>query len=367
VAVLLVPLALALFRPATTSPPARGQGVTKGAAARSEIRALARLEPESGAIVVGARPGVRVEKVLVEEGKEVQEGDLLAILEGHEQHTRQLEVAVAQRAAANFKRVAHREELALERETFDRLKQTRLDTLRKLVADLRAKVGPEPAAAKGAKPEEKGATPSTSGMGGAGMVPPVVRDAAAAQLHSELAKSEVQLKELETAIELLPRRRALEDKLAADDSPEWKVLDRQVELAQADVSQSRVVAPVAGRVLAVNARAGEVSSGGMLTLGDIRSIVARAEVFQSDALDVAVGDPVQVTILGRTVAGEVTRVGSLIARNGIQALDPTALSDRRVIEVIVKLADAEPAARLINMQVEVAIRKRTGSGTTPAR
>src|SRR5215831_10967469 len=59
------------------------QSAGPGAVARSEIRALARLEPSSGLIAVGARPGVRVERVLVEEGQAVKAGDLLAVLEGH--------------------------------------------------------------------------------------------------------------------------------------------------------------------------------------------------------------------------------------------------------------------------------------------
>jgi HlyD family secretion protein len=173
-------------------------------------------------------------------------------------------------------------------------------------------------------------------------------------------RAEDQLKELEVGLELLQRRRALEDKQAADASPEWAVLDRQVDLARADLEQSEVRAPADGRVLRVDARAGEVSVGLLFSLGDVRSMSARAEVFQSDALDVAVGDPAEVSLLGRTVAGEVTRVGTVVGRNAITSLDPTALADRRVVEVVVRLADAEPAARLVNMQVEVAIRRRAG-------
>jgi HlyD family secretion protein len=119
-----------------------------------------------------------------------------------------------------------------------------------------------------------------------------------------------------------------------------------------------VEAPSAGRVFSISARAGEISAGPLVTIGDVRAMVARAEVFQSDAPDVSVGDPAEVTILGRAVAGEVTRVGTLVARNAIQSLDPTALSDRRVVEVIIRLSDPTPGARLVNMQVEVAIRKR---------
>ena len=184
-----------------------------------------------------------------------------------------------------------------------------------------------------------------------------------AQLRPELSRAEIQLKEFETSLELLDRQRKLEDEANRDDAPESVVLERQVELARADLASAEVRAPVTGRVLAVSAHAGEVSFGPLLTLGDVQTMVARAEVFQTDVLDVAVGDPAEVFILGRTVAGAVTRVGATVSRNTITSLDPADLADRRVVEVVVRLADPVIAARLVNMQVEVAIRKKATAGT----
>ena len=184
-----------------------------------------------------------------------------------------------------------------------------------------------------------------------------------AQLRAELARTEIQLKEFEASLDQLDSQRKLEDELNADDSPESVVLDRQVELARADLASSEVRAPVTGRVLAVSIHPGEVSPGPLLTLGDVRTMVARAEVFQTNVLDVAVGDTAEVFILGRTVAGEVTRVGATVARNTITSLDPADLADRRVVDVVVRLADPALAARLVNMQVEVAIRKKAPAGT----
>jgi HlyD family secretion protein len=392
---------------------------TASPVARSDVRALAHLEPESGAIVVGARPGMRVEQVCVAEGQDVKAGELLAVLEGHDQRERQLALAEAQRDAARFQRRMRREQLALERARFDRLKQPRLDSLRSTVADLKAKVAhedaaqpghtgsevkpsvpaaaggtaPHPAPARGtaphpaaagavaAHPAVAGATaphPAAAGaaaahLAAAGAMVPQLPPAGAmvpqdarvlsAQLRTELARTEIQLKEFEVGLDLLESQRKLEDELYADDSPESVVLDRQVELARSDLASAEVRAPVAGRVLAVSAHAGEVSPGPLLTLGDVRTMVARAEVFQTNVLDVAVGDPAEVFILGRTVAGEVTRVGATVARNTITSLDPADLADRRVVDVVVRLADSELAARIVNMQVEVAIRKKATAGT----
>jgi HlyD family secretion protein len=333
--------------------------------ARSQVRALARLEPESGVIVIGARPGARIEKVAVAEGEDIQPGKLLAILEGHDQRARQLALAEAQRDVARFQRRLRREQLALERARFDRLKQTRLDGLRSTVSDLKSKVGPATDTSKAeqdSKTKGSQVTAAVSPLGG-GMVPPIMQNMVAAQLRAELVKAEVQLKELEVSLELLDRQRKFEDEQVADDTPDTVVLDRQIELARADLAQSEVRAPTAGRVLAVLARAGEVSSGPLLTLGDLGSMVARAEVFQTDVLDVTAGDPAEVTILGRSVAGEVVRVGTMVGKNTVSSLDPTALADRRVVDVVVRLADPVLAARLVNMQVEVAIRKKARAET----
>jgi multidrug resistance efflux pump len=432
---------------------AQKAGGTAGPITRSEVRALAHLEPESGAIVIGARPGMRVEQVLVAEGQDVKAGELLTVLEGHDQRERQLALAEAQRDAARFQRRLRREQLTLERARFDRLKQPRLDSLRATIADLKGKVGqengaqpghtvsdregavklsvpatavgtpPQPAAAAATSPRPatpvgtppqpaaaaatspRPATPvgtlpqpaaaaatsprpaapvgtqpqpaaaaATSPRPAApvGTLPQPAAAAAtlpqdvhvlSAQLRTELARTEIQLKEFEASLELLERQRKLEDEPNGEDSPETVVLDRQVELARADVAGAEVRAPASGRILAVSVRAGEVSPGPLLTLGDVRTMVARAEVFQTDVLNVAVGDTAEVFILGRTVAGKVTRVGTTVAKNTISSLDPAELADRRVVDVVVRLADPALAARLVNMQVDVAIRKKSTAAT----
>ena len=73
-----VALTLAVVGPVAGAPAqaqtARG---TASPVASSEVRALAHLEPESGAIVIGARPGMRVEQVRVAAGQDVKAGELL--------------------------------------------------------------------------------------------------------------------------------------------------------------------------------------------------------------------------------------------------------------------------------------------------
>jgi hypothetical protein len=148
------------------------------------------------------------------------------------------------------------------------------------------------------------------------MVPAEMGTMLAAQLRMDLAKTEIQLKELEVSIELLDRERKLEDERLADNSPDLAVLDRQVELAQADLALDEVRATAAGRVLALLAHPGGVSSGALLTMGDVRSMVARAEVFQTDVIDVAAGDSAEVSILGRRLRHAIPKAGENGPRYG---------------------------------------------------
>src|SRR5947209_4723331 len=74
-----------------SSQPSPGDPAPTGA-----IHALARLEPASGLIVVGARPGTRVERIQVAQGDLVTPGQVLAVLEGHDQGQAQLALAEGQ-------------------------------------------------------------------------------------------------------------------------------------------------------------------------------------------------------------------------------------------------------------------------------
>ena len=346
-----VALTLAVVGPVAGAPAqaqtARG---TASPVASSEVRALAHLEPESGAIVIGARPGMRVEQVRVAVGQDVKAGELLAVFEGHDQRERQLALAEAQKAQVVHQRTVKRRTLAIERDHFDQTQKAKLDAASRIafIANQRFDENTKLYKTMGAALQGKDR-----------------QEADQRYFESEVQniKAKLDKEMLEIAQRSVASQRKLEDEELGDRHPDLDVLDRQVELARADLASAEVRAPVTGRVLAVSVHAGEVSLGPLLTLGDVRTMVARAEVFQTNVLDVAVGDTAEVFILGRTVPGEVTRVGATVARNTITSLDPADLADRRVVEVVVRLADPVLAARLVNMQVEVAIRKKATAGT----
>ena len=102
-----------------------------GSSDGSAIHTLARLEPASGVIAVGARPGARIETIQVKEGDEVKPGDTLAILEGHEEAVGRLALAEAQLKSADRIRSLQKDKLALERKQYDALKVERLKAARR--------------------------------------------------------------------------------------------------------------------------------------------------------------------------------------------------------------------------------------------
>lgn len=92
-------------------------------------------------------------------------------------------------------------------------------------------------------------------------------------------------------------------------------------------------------------------------------MIARAELYQSDVPRIRVGDPVEVDILGTHVAGNVSRIGSIVGKNQLTSIDPRAMRDLRVVEVTIQLDKPEPAARFVDMEVEAVIRPDAGNST----
>jgi len=306
-----------------------------------EIHALARLEPASGLILVGSRPGARIEQILVGQGYNVTAGDRLAILEGHGLATVQVAVAEAQKARAIHQRELQKQKLTLEREQFDKLQKARLESAPRVLS---AKALFDQITTR-----YKELQPTLQGKDRFDL------ELKYLQAENQNLKDTLEVKSVQIGQELTPQKRRLEDGELGEKSPDLDVLDRQIELARAGLAQTEVYAPSAGQVLEIAAHAGEIGAGPFLTLGDVSAMAAVAEVFQSDVTRLTEGDSASVRVLDQAVTGKVTRIGRLVARNQLANLDPRALQDRRVVKVTIRLDDPSLAARLVNMEVEAVI------------
>jgi HlyD family secretion protein len=306
------------------------------------------LEPAGGLIVVGVRPGARVEQVLVSQGDVVKAGQPLGVVEGHETARAQLAVAQAHKADAIRRRVRERTRLSIERTREDDLQNARdvmldnIDRALKAQADrLDDQINRFP---KEALPDLTRALNELKAK----------RD----QLQVEQQRAQFEREQSRIDQQLLARKRATEDEALADGGTDDQLLDREIELARATLAAATVNAPSTGTVLDVIAHPGEISSGPLLALGDLTTVAAVAEVDQSDVLSVRAGDVATATVLGTVVPGRVTRVGGLVGRNLLINVDPRSRQDLRVVKVNIRLDRAEPAMRLMNLQVEVVITPR---------
>jgi HlyD family secretion protein len=313
------------------------------------IHALGRIEPATGLVVVGARPGARISKLEVKQGQKVKAGDILAILEGHELAEAQVALAEAQKARALHQRDVKKQELALEREQFDKLQDAKFKSSGTVLS---SKALFDQIGTTYKKVIEDATLPE--------------KEKLAIQLNyleavNQNLRDSLEVRQYQLAQELTPKKRKIEDEELADTNPDLVLLDRQIEVAKAGVLQTEIRAPLAGEILEINAHEGEVSSGPLLMMGDLSIMAVSAEVYQADLLGLKIDDPATIDILGTSVKGRVMRIGSMVSRNLNMSLDPRALQDRRVVKVLITLDDPSVARRFVNMEVEAAITRQGGA------
>jgi Cu(I)/Ag(I) efflux system membrane fusion protein len=114
----------------------------------------------------------------------------------------------------------------------------------------------------------------------------------------------------------------------------WDITDAQIAKLRERGEPERVMtlaAPASGWVIERNVAAGHKVMAGevLLTLADLRTVWADAELFQSDLELVKLGAAVELTVAGQTVTGKVTFVSP--------TLDPMT----RTAKARVELANAE--------------------------
>jgi HlyD family secretion protein len=128
--------------------------------------------------------------------------------------------------------------------------------------------------------------------------------------------------------------------------------------AEAALDSLTIRAPIAGTVLQVNARAGEVASPSatqpLLVLGDISALRVRAELDERRFGEIRIGQPVVVrsdAFRGRDIAGKVASIAPMIEPGRAGARQQRNMVDVNVAEVMVDLAEPGPLAS--GMKVDV--------------
>lgn len=377
--------------------------------ALTAVSALGRLEPQGEVISLAAPSsvqGARVDQIMVAEGDEVRQGQVIAVLDSRQR----LEAALAQAEAgvrvaeANLNKTTAGQTgtIPAQQSEVDRLKvqldgeqNTNQATLARLEAELKGQKGSQAATVARAAAEfqtaerdfgrfqqlaQSGAI-SNSDLDGRRLT----RDSALARLNeaqanqSRIVESQDQQinearataqKNVKSLEEQIKQANANLDRVTqvrpTDIESSKAELDRaiaSVAQAKAELDLAFVRAPMAGQILKINTRAGETleSGKGIVELGQTSQMVVIAEVYESDIGKVKVGQRVDIISEGNSFSGElkgsVAQLGLKIGRKDVLSTDPAAAVDARVVEVKIRLdaTDSKKVANLTNSNVIVKI------------
>lgn len=174
------------------------------------------------------------------------------------------------------------------------------------------------------------------------------------QSEAELAHARLELERMEELVASQLSSQANADLLEL----RVAVAEADLKKARTDLDRARVRAPFGGTVLAVHARAGEViGSAGIIELADVGRMYAVAEVYETDAARLRIGQRAEVRspALEHALTGAVEFIHLKVDKQDVTGTDPASRQDARVIEVEIRLDDSTMARGYTNLQVEVVI------------
>ena len=329
-AILAVSLAAAFISTRSATAPA----AIASKPADDSITCLGRISPDGDVIRVSARsisgqPSL-VSELLVAEGDDVKRGQVLAVLNSRDQ------LDAAWRAATARQQVAERR-----------------------LAQVKAGVKPADLAAQSAeiaRLESELVNTETDFRRSKMLQESAVISAAEFDMKKLAVDAKAQ--QLRQARERLNSLSEVRDVDVALAQAEVEAATMAARMARIEYEQSQIRAPADGRVVEIHTWPGEeVKPDGILELARTNAMYVVAEVSERDISRVRRGQ--QATISGEAFTGQlqgvVERIGSKVAKNDVLNVDPTAMSDARVIETWIRLSMPEKAAGLIHGQVTVRI------------
>jgi HlyD family secretion protein len=168
---------------------------------------------------------------------------------------------------------------------------------------------------------------------------------------ADLANARAALSDVQARLQ--QQRRQLQQLKAAPDLPlpsrtqaALAVARAEWTIAQEALERTRIRAPIAGTVLQVQAKVGEMASPAsepLVVLGDRSRLRVRAELDERDVGKVTIGQRVVVradAFRGRDFEGRVSSIAPMVGPRRISQRGPQKLNDSEVLEVLVDLTDA---------------------------
>jgi len=332
-----------------------------------KVVALARVEPASRVIDVATAEAGRIERLEVQKGDRVEQGQILAYLDSYDVRQAERDLAASQLAEA-------RAQLAAETTLGNSQVQEASTRIGQIDGPQRAAIAAQESAIASLQAELDVAKIDLARfqeLNASGAISRQELDrqqATVNRLSADLGNAAATKQRLEQA-RLSDINNAQAQVVSAQATTARSQVASRVDsaaqslaLAEAQLARTIIRAPQAGQVLDVFAYPGEAvapGDGPILALGDTRQMVVVAEVYETDIGLVALGQPATITsrngAFSDTLTGTVSEIGLQIAKNDVLDDDPAANADARVVEVRVAVDQSEAVAALTNLQVDVAI------------
>lgn len=280
------------------------------------------VEPAHRETKVAAEVSAVVARVLVQEGEQVDAGQLLV----------QLDDTVEQAALA-----AAQADLEAERANLTKsLKGVRVEDRDEVAAQVEA--------AKARAELSADVLQRTQQLAKTGATTPDELERARRQSQTDAANLQASEARLRAA-EAGSRREDISFQRARVAAAEAKV-----QQAQAQVDRLAVRAPAAGEVLQVKVRPGELytlsgSADGLVVMGDTSKLRVRMDVDERDVAAVKEGAAAYVTADAfgdRRFDGRVVEIGKRFGRKNVRTDDPVEKNDTKILETVIELEGHPP-------------------------
>ncbi len=195
------------------------------------------------------------------------------------------------------------------------------------------------------------------------------------EIRASLAEAKAHVTELDAEVHLAQLNLQRREELAAQQIVSTLDLDqakRDLETArargataraavdryEAQLRKTRIVAPIAGSVIARHAQGGEMLDSGarVVTLANLARLRIEGEADEADAGALALGAPVTITsegFPGRSWRGRVEEIPDSVTLRRLKPQDPGRPTDTRILAV--KVALLEPTPLRLGTTVELRI------------
>lgn len=131
--------------------------------------------------------------------------------------------------------------------------------------------------------------------------------------------------------------------------------------AETELEAAYIRVPMSGQILKIHTKVGEkIDKEGIADLAQTSTMIAVAEVYQTDISKIKVGQKATVTSQGFTgeLQGTVWQIGLQVKRQNVFSDQPGENLDSRIVEVKIRLnpEDSQKVSSLTNLQVQTAIK-----------